>query len=159
MLNAGEASLERATDHDAAEIADLYLASRADALPFVRRVHTDAEVRDWIRNVLLRRGETWVARLNGQVVGFLTMINDDLDQLYLLPGHYRCGFGSQLLNKAKQRSPRRLRLFTFQRNERARAFYEANGFRIVDLNDGSRNEENEPDVSYEWRAISCESAD
>ena len=37
-------------------------------------------------------------------------------------------------------------LFTFQRNERARAFYEAHGFRIVNLSDGSRNEEGEPDV-------------
>jgi ribosomal protein S18 acetylase RimI-like enzyme len=42
--------------------------------------------------------------------------------------------------------------FTFQRNESASAFYEAHGFRIVDLNDGSRNEEGEPDVLYEWLA-------
>ena len=48
--------LKRATGHDAAEIADLYLASRADALPYLRRVHTDDQVRGWILNVLLRRG-------------------------------------------------------------------------------------------------------
>ena len=48
--------LKRATGHDAAEIADLYLASRVDALPYLRRVHTDDQVRGWILNVLLRRG-------------------------------------------------------------------------------------------------------
>ena len=101
-------------------------------------------------NVLLCRGETWVARLDGHVVGFLTLIGDDLDQLYLRPGHYRRGIGSLLLTKAKERSAGRLHLFTFQRNERARAFYEAHGFRIVNLSDGSRNEEGEPDVLYEW---------
>ena len=148
--------LERAADDDAAEIADLYLASRADALPFLRRVHTDDEVRVWVRNVLLRRGETWIARLNGTVVGFVTLIGDDLDQLYLMPGHYRRGIGSQLLAKAKERSPGRLHLFTFQRNKRARAFYQKHGFRIVDLNDGSRNEEGEPDVLYEWRLATPE---
>jgi GNAT superfamily N-acetyltransferase len=151
-----EVFLERAADDDAAEIADLYLASRADALPFLRRVHTDDEVRVWVRNVLLTRGETWVARLNRSVVGFVTLIGDDLDQLYLLPGHYRRGIGSLLLAKAKERSPGRLHLFTFQRNERARAFYEAHGFRIVGLNDGSRNGEGEPDVLYEWRLATPE---
>ena len=95
-------------------------------------------------NVLLCRGETWVARLDGHVVGFLTLIGDDLDQLYLRPGYYRRGIGSLLLTKAKERSAGRLHLFTFQRNERARAFYEAHGFRIVNLSDGSRNEEGEP---------------
>ena len=84
------------------------------------------------------------------MVGFLTLIGDDLDQLYLRPRYYRRGIGSLLLTKAKERSAERLRLFTFQRNERARAFYEAHGFRIVNLNDGSRNEEGEPDVLYEW---------
>jgi ribosomal protein S18 acetylase RimI-like enzyme len=101
--------------------------------------------------VLLCRGETWVARLDGHVVGFLTLIGDDLDQLYLRPGHYRRGIGSLLLTKAKERSPGRLHLFTSQRNERARAFYEAHGFLIVNLSDGSRNEEGELDVLYEWR--------
>ena len=145
MRDAKDVSVERASVDDGAEIADLYLASRADALPFLRRVHPDDEVRSWIQNVLLRRGETWVARLDGHVVGFLTLISDDLDQLYLRPRYYRRGIGSLLLTKAKERSAERLRLFTFQRNERARAFYEAHGFRIVNLNDGSRNEEGEPD--------------
>jgi ribosomal protein S18 acetylase RimI-like enzyme len=102
------------------------------------------------KRAIAPKGETRVARLDGHVVGFLTLIGDDLDQLYLRPRYYRRGIGSLLLTKAKERSAERLRLFTFQRNERARAFYEAHGFRIVNLNDGSRNEEGEPDVLYEW---------
>lgn len=144
-------SIERATESDGDEIADLYLASRADALPYLRRVHSDDEVRHWIRTVRLRRGEVWVARLAGRILGFLALDGEALDQLYLLPGHYRQGIGSRLLRQAKERNPEKLRLFSFQRNERARVFYEAHGFRIVDLNDGSRNEEGEPDIQYEWR--------
>jgi GNAT superfamily N-acetyltransferase len=144
--------IERAVIADAAEIATLYLASRADALPGLRRVHSDEAVRAWIRTVMLTQGETWAARLDRRIVGFMTLVGEDLEQLYLLPGHYRRGIGSMLLAQAKALSSGQLRLFTFRRNERARAFYEAHGFRIVDLNDGSRNEEGEPDVLYEWTA-------
>lgn len=40
----------------------------------------------------------------------------------------------------------------FQRNTGARAFYERHGFVAVDFNDGSRNEEKEPDATYRWTA-------
>jgi hypothetical protein len=55
MRDAKDVSVERASVDDGVEIADLYLASRADALPFLRRVQPDDEVRSWIQNVLLRR--------------------------------------------------------------------------------------------------------
>ncbi len=74
--------IERASPRDAGEIAALYFASRAGALPYLRRC---------------------------------------------------------------------LNLFTFQRNTAARAFYERHGFRLVDLSDGTRKEEGEPDAHYAWR--------
>ncbi|RYE33219.1 MAG: GNAT family N-acetyltransferase [Hyphomicrobiales bacterium] len=143
--------IERASPRDAGEIADLYLASRAAALPFLRRVHSDDDVRGWIADVRLASGETWIAREAGRILGFLCLDGEDLDQFYLLPGEFRRGIGSLLLAKAKELSPERLHLFTFQRNTAARAFYERHGFRLVDLNDGERNEEGEPDALYEWR--------
>lgn len=143
-------TIEPAAAADGAAIAALYLAARADALPWLRRVHSDEAVRDWILHDRLTRGEIWVARLDGAVVGFMALDGDDIDQLYLKPGHYRQGIGMKLIAKAKERSPQRLQLFCFQRNARGRAFYEAQGFRIVDLNDGSRNVEHEPDILYEW---------
>ena len=151
VQGSGILSVERAIAADGPEITALYLASRTDALPYLRRVHSDAAVGDWVTAILLRDFETWVARLGGRIVGFMAVAGDDLDQLYLLPGYYRQGIGSALLAKARERSPDGLRLFTFQRNMRARAFYEAHGFSIVDMNDGARNEENEPDILYAWR--------
>lgn len=144
-------TIERTSPRDAGEIATLYLASRNEALPYLRRVHSDDEVRGWITHVRLASGETWVAREAGRILGFLALDGEDLDQLYLLPGQLRRGIGSLLLAKARERSPERLTLFTFQRNTAARAFYERHGFRLVDLNDGDRNEEGEPDALYEWR--------
>lgn len=146
-----EVTIERATAGDACAIADLYLAARADALPWLRRVHSDVATRDWIIHDRLARGETWIARIDGEIVGFMALDREDLDQLYLKPGHYRRGIGSLLMAKAKERSPLRLHLFCFQRNLRARAFYESQGFATADLNDGSRNVEGEPDILYVWQ--------
>lgn len=144
------AKLEHATLGDAAEIAALYVAARNDALPFLHRLHRDDEVRAWIRDILMPQAETWVARREGRILGFMALIGDELDQLYLHPSCYRQGIGTAFVAKAKTLSPERLRLFTFARNRRARAFYESHGFRIVDRSDGTHNEEGEPDIRYEW---------
>lgn len=144
-------TIERASPLDAEEIAALYLASRAAALPYLRRCHSDEETRDWIATVMLTTGETWVAREAGRILGFVALNGEELDQLYVLPGHLKRGIGSRLLAKAKERSPGRLSLFTFQRNAGARAFYERHGFRLIGLNAGDRNEEGEPDALYAWR--------
>lgn len=142
-----------ATAADAPEIAEVFLAARRDALPYLPKVHSDDETRRWIPDVVMARSEVWVARLDGKTVGFVSVVGDRVDHLYIQPGYYRQGIGDRLLAKAKALSPDRLRLFTFQRNERACAFYEARGFVAIDFTDGSGNEEKEPDVLYEWIAF------
>lgn len=135
---------------DAAEIADLYLAARAAALPYLRRVHSDEDTRAWIAGVMLRRGTTWAAREGGAILGFLHLLDDHVDQLYLRPDAWRRGIGSRLLDMAKAARPGGLSLYCFQRNARARAFYERHGFSPAAFGDGSGNEEGEPDVLYRW---------
>jgi GNAT superfamily N-acetyltransferase len=141
---------------DIREVTELFLASRRDALPYLPALHTDDETRGWMAGVVFPAGGVSVAVVNRRIVGFAALngTRDHLDHLYVLPGWYGRGIGSALLARAKESSPGRLRLFTFQRNARARAFYEARGFAVVDFNDGSRNEEGEPDVLYEWVRVS-----
>jgi ribosomal protein S18 acetylase RimI-like enzyme len=75
----------------------------------------------------------------------------ELDQLYVAPDRLGLGIGRRLLEVAKDRSPSGLVLYTFQVNERARRFYERNGFSAEWFGDGSANEERQPDVRYAWR--------
>ena len=49
----------------------------------------------------------------------------------------------------REHSPNELRLFTFQRNHAARAFYERHGFVLQRLG-VSPPPENEPDAEYAW---------
>ena len=147
-----DAILRPATAVDGPEIAEVFVAACRDALPYLPQVHSGDETRRWILDVVLRTSEVWVAELDREIVGFLSLAGEHLEHLYVRPGYYRQGIGDRLLARAKEMRPRRLRLFTFQRNARARAFYEARGFVPIDFDDGSRNEEKEPDVLYEWSA-------
>jgi GNAT superfamily N-acetyltransferase len=139
---------------DAAAIAAVHLTARRQATPCLRLAHTDDETREYFARVVGDRPQTWwVVRHRGHVVAYMLIDGENLDHLYVAPGWQGLGFGSALVAKAKTLSPRRLVLWTFQRNARARAFYEMRGFRSIAQTDGE-NEENEPDVQYEWRKAS-----
>jgi ribosomal protein S18 acetylase RimI-like enzyme len=73
-----------------------------------------------------------------------------VEHLYVKPDAQRAGIGSTLLDAAKARRPAGLRLWVFQRNEGARAFYAKHGFAEVERTDGAANEEREPDVLLAW---------
>jgi ribosomal protein S18 acetylase RimI-like enzyme len=146
-----EAVLRRAFAADADAIADVWLASYGATYGWPP-VHSADQVRSWIRDVLLPEREMWVAQADGGlIVGLMALAPGDLDQLYVLPGWTGRGIGSRFVALAKERQPGGLTLFTFQVNAEARRFYERHGFRVVDTNDGERNEEHQPDVQYAWR--------
>ncbi len=146
-----DVSIRRATAGDAEAIADTYLDSFRATYAFPL-VHTDAEVRAWIREVVVATEETWVAvDGSGRIVGFMALTDDQLDQLYLAPGSTGRGIGGRLLSLAMERRPAGFELYTFQENGRARRFYERHGLVVVDRDAGDRNEEGRPDVRYAWR--------
>jgi ribosomal protein S18 acetylase RimI-like enzyme len=145
------ARLRRARPADAAAIAELHLAARRAAMPWLPDLHSDAEVGIWIRDRLLANAEVWVALAGAAPMGYMALVDGTLDHLYIAPGHQGQGIGSLLLDHAKALRPAGLQLYAFQRNQRARAFYEARGFVAIAFSDGADNEENEPDVLYQWR--------
>ena len=77
-------------------------------------------------------------------------LEDFIDQLYVAVEQQRRGVGTALLQKAREQSSERLRLYTFQKNLSARAFYEKHGFQAVRYG-FSPAPEHEPDVEYHWR--------
>lgn len=127
-------------------------ASRLDAFPWMRphQLHTQDEDRAFFAGVLAAECEVWLAERAGAVLGLLCRRGERVEQLFVAPGAQGSGVGSALLARAKERSPRGLELFTFQRNHRARAFYERRGFALLRFG-VSPPPENEPDVFYRWR--------
>ncbi|MFG2607927.1 GNAT family N-acetyltransferase [Streptomyces sp. NPDC048514] len=143
--------LRRAVAADARAAADVWLRSFAAALPTVVRPHTDDEVREYFRDVVVPVRETWVAEASGSgIVGLMVLDGETLSQLYLAPDWRGRGLGDRLVALAKERSPGGLALWTFQVNKPAHRFYERHGFAAVEFTDGGGNEEREPDVRYVW---------
>lgn len=143
--------IRKAEPADASEVAELFIASQADALPFLSKLHTPDETRAFIINKVFADCEVWVATEAGRIVGMMALAGHHIDHLYLMPGHYRRGIGTKLLDVAKKERPDKLTLYAFAVNARARAFYEHHGFTPIEFGDGSGNEAGEPDVLYEWR--------
>lgn len=146
-------TLRPATEADAAAVADVHLRSYDAALPTVRRAHSDDEVRDYFRYVVVERGGTWVAEAGDTVVGMMVLDGEELSQLYLAPEWRGQGVGDRFVALAKELRPGGLSLRTFQVNAPAHRFYERHGFTAVEWTDGTHaeNEEKEPDVRYVWR--------
>jgi GNAT superfamily N-acetyltransferase len=137
----------RAAEGDA--IAEVFLASRRAAMPWLPELHTDDETRAFFAGVIATC-EVLVARESGEPVGFLALRGGDVDHLYVHPDAQRRGVGTALLAAAKARRPDGLELWAFQRNTPALAFYARHGFVERRRTDGSANEEREPDVRLAW---------
>src|SRR5712691_3431511 len=143
--------LRQAHPDDADALAAILRTAMRTAMPFLPELHPPEEHRRFLREVVLPNCDVWVAELDGEVAGFAAVADDMLYHLYVLPEHQRAGIGTALLERIKELRPAGFRLWVFQRNTGARAFYEAHGLRVVELTDGARNEEKEPDALYEWR--------
>jgi 8-oxo-dGTP pyrophosphatase MutT (NUDIX family)/ribosomal protein S18 acetylase RimI-like enzyme len=154
VLQPGNPTLRPARHTDARACADVYLRSRAFALPTVPVVHRDADVRRWMADDVVGRADVWVADLDGVVVGLMVLDRDRtggwIEQLYLDPSWIGRGLGARFVQLAKERNAEGLQLWTFQANDPAQRFYERHGFVDAERTDGAGNEERAPDIRYRW---------
>lgn len=143
-------TLRPATSEDAASIAVVHRLAVRVSLPFLPELHTTEEDLGFVRERLMSENETWVVETEGQVVGYIAFNDDWVSHLFVHPDHQGQGHGPALLSQAMA-DGRARQLWTFQKNIRARTFYEARGWVAEELTDGQGNEEKEPDVRYVWR--------
>jgi GNAT superfamily N-acetyltransferase len=145
--------LRAATSADAPRLAEILIAGRATFMPYAPSVHTDAELRVWVRQQLVPAGGVTVAQRDGAVIGFVVLSQDRecswIEQMFVHPSHVAKGVGAQLLAHALDVLPAPVRLYTFQANSGARRFYERHGFVAIQMTNGEANEERCPDVLYE----------
>jgi GNAT superfamily N-acetyltransferase len=151
---ARQPKIRRATTADAVEVADLFWRVRSESVPHIPMiVHPRESVEPFVRDVLLREFEVWLAQVEGEAVGLLALMPpDQLGHLYIASDHTGQGLGARLLEVACERFPDGLQLWTFQSNARAIRFYRRHGFVPVEWTDGD-NEEQAPDVRLVWHPV------
>ncbi|MFJ7730745.1 GNAT family N-acetyltransferase [Lysinibacillus sp. NPDC097231] len=102
----------------------------------------------FLNNLLTEQFQIDVALMDEKVVGVIAYNKREINQLYIHIDYQGKGIGQILLDKAKAQSSGRLTLYTFEVNKKAQRFYEKHGFNIIGR--GHENEENLPDIQYEW---------
>lgn len=148
--------IDRLRVDDASEVADVFERSRAAAMPWLPVLHTPEEDVAFFAGQLASsagwgawastEGEAGADRPLEHLVGFAVTSPGWLDHLYVAPGERGRGIGSRLLSRALEDQSGPVRLWAFQRNLPALAFYAERGFDEVERTDGTGNEEREPDV-------------
>jgi ribosomal protein S18 acetylase RimI-like enzyme len=139
-------TIRRAQAGDIEAMARLFRAVRRACLPYLPNLHTAEKDLAFFRCHVFAECEVWVA---GAIDGFIAFRAGWVDHLYVRPECHRRGLGKALLEIAMDANAS-LRLWVFQRNIAAIAFYDACGFHEIERADGSRNEEREPDVLMAW---------
>ena len=146
----GEAVIRTAKASDAAPCAKI-LQDWLDITPWMLDLHSLDETVGFLGRKIFPSHEVVVADAGDEgIVGFIAW-NDEgsIPVLYVADGWRSKRIGASLLAVAKRAHPQGLSLWTFQDNEGAKRFYEAQGFREVRRTDGD-NEEGLPDILFEW---------
>ncbi|MBM1169895.1 GNAT family N-acetyltransferase [Microvirga arabica] len=141
--------LRHASSDDMKAVAQLHRHVRRTCLPYLPELHTPQEDLAFFEGHVFPSSTIRLAENEGRLIGFAVSKQDWLDHLYVDPTWHGRGVGLALLTAARQ-DAQELNLWTFQANLQARRFYESYGFRLVELTDGSGNEERTPDAHYQW---------
>jgi GNAT superfamily N-acetyltransferase len=137
---------------DQADVAALWHRSGIAAYTYLPtwQAFTLERAREVFDRVIRPSCTIWVAARDERIVAYLAIKGTFIDRLYVDPSEWRRGWGTRLVNFAKQVSPRGLELCTHQENSGARALYERLGFKVVGFG-LSPPPESAPDVEYHWR--------
>lgn len=116
----------------------------------VNEIHSFDSHIYFLNNILIKEFIVELALVNEKVAGMIAYHQSEISQLYVHNNFQQLGIGKTFLQRAKEHSTGRLTLHTFEVNKNAQHFYEKNGFTVIGR--GHENEENLPDLLYEWKA-------
>ena len=114
---------------DCEDVVNVWARASAVAHPFLSPEFMEQE-RHNIPNVHLPRADTWVWDSNGRVVGFISLLGNEVGAIFVDPDFHRAGIGRALMEQARAVRGE-LEVEVFERNLLGRAFYANIGFEPV----------------------------
>lgn len=122
-----EGKVRHSTNEDLEAILDVWYRASRLGHPFMSDEYLESE-RVEILETYQPIAETLVYEVGGRVVGFLSLIDNEVGGLFVDPSEQRQGVGRALMNRARQLRPH-LELAVFEVNKVGRRFYADYGFR------------------------------
>lgn len=116
-------------DTDTESVVDIWHKASAVAHPFLTTdfLHSEA---DNIRSLYLPNTETWVAEKNGNIVGFISLMGNEVGALFVDPVFHGQKIGKLLMDITTQQHST-LVLDVFEKNSMGRRFYKRYGYREI----------------------------
>jgi putative acetyltransferase len=111
---------------DQAALLDVWFRAAAIAHSFLPKEHFEQERID-IATKYLPIAETWVYEHQGQVVGFISLLNQSIGGFFVDPAMQGQGVGQALMNHVVQLK-NSLEVEVFEHNAIGRRFYQRYGF-------------------------------
>src|SRR5689334_23781659 len=105
-------AIRRFVESDFDSVVGRWHQTNRESYPYVaeHQRHTLADASAFFRNRVLVECEVWVAERNGALAGVLAVEPPWIRHIAVFSEHRRQGIGTALLRKARERSPREIRL-------------------------------------------------
>lgn len=122
-------SVRQYAEQDLESVLSAWEKASALAHPFLTAEFQD-KVRHDIPNLYLPNADTWVAELNGSVLGFIALLGNEVGAIFVDPAFHGSGTGKALMDKAREIHGD-LEVDVFRANTIGRQFYSRYGFKLL----------------------------
>lgn len=131
---------------DTERVMDLWMLGNMDAHPFIPREYWKSNFEQVKEQIL--QAEVYVYVIHGTVQGFIGMVNEYIAGIFVDKTCRSSGIGTQLLAYVKQKYDT-LSLNVYEKNSRAAAFYQREGFSV--LSEGMDPDTGEKEYTMFWK--------
>ena len=119
--------IRKYTEKEIPTLMSIWEEATGIAHPFLT-VEFSQMVKKAMTEMYLPNSDTWVYLESDKIVGFISMLENEIGGLFVSPEHHSKGIGTSLVNHMKQFHPS-LEVEVFEKNTIGKPFYEKYGFR------------------------------
>ncbi len=121
--------IRKHVENDLEQIMNIWYESSTLAHPFLNSAFVE-KVKTDMRKIYIPNSETWVYENDQGIVGFISMIDEEIGGLFVRPQNHFSGIGTKLVNYVSE-FHEKLEVEVFEKNEIGRAFYNRYGFKLI----------------------------
>ena len=131
---------------DTEQVMKLWLSGNIEAHSFVPEKYWQSHFKEV--QEALQQADVWVYDIDGNVHGFIGLINEYIAGIFVDKNYRSIGIGTQLVNFVKEKYDT-LSLNVYQENPRAVAFYQSKGFAV--LSEGIDEDTSKKEYTMFWK--------